>query len=427
MPQPELKNRIHQFLLDKETEFKTSFLNSVHIVQDSPETICIVFPHLYFREWFHARIRHDFEHVVFTHSSAIKHIKYDVRLNHKGSEPFALYQGNGNYHFDNFFHNDKNYFAYISAQKFSLHTQSFLNPFLICGQNGTGKTHLISSIANALFEHHIHEKIFFCTTNELNACYHSKIKSSFEFIKNILEFDCLILDDLQDIQHFKTLQEDIVSIIDRYQEQGKPMVFACCDRLAAQDALNSKLKSRLEGGFMTHLELPDLDIRVRFIRQRCSELSVALTESQILDIAQCCSDFKTLSKVMISILARKDLSGREHVRTRDVRAVIETLSPQPPMCDARTILNTVAGHFKLDLDTLTSPCRTREVVLARQVAMTLCREMLGHSYAQIGLLFGGKNHSSVLHSIKKIKTLREDDHEMKNVFKALKTKISSRE
>ena len=425
MPKPELKNRIQQFLLDKESEFKTSFLNSIHIAQETPETICITFPHLYFREWFHARVRHEFEHIVLTLDQNIKHIKYEVLASTKGNSPFALFRGDAQKTFKNYFYNGKNYFPFLSAFEFATKNEFSLNPFIVCGQNGSGKTHLITSMANCFFEDQRHEKIFFCTTNELNYYYHAKIKNSFEFIKKILEFDCLILDDIQDIQNFKTLQDDIVSIIDRYHERGKPMIFACCDKPAAQESLNSKLQSRLEGGFITHLDLPDLDIRITYIKQRCHDLKLELSASQILEIAQSCQDFKTLSKLMINLLTRKDLAGQDHIQDCDVRSVIEEYSPHPVLCNARTVLNTVADHFNLDIETLTSTCRTRDVVFARQIAMTLCRELLHHSYTQIGHLFGGKNHSSVLHSIKKINTLQKDNHETKNLLKELKKKVSS--
>jgi len=424
MHKPELKHRIHQFLLEKESEFKNSFLNSIHISHDNQETLSIIFPHLYFREWFHDKIRNEFEHVVFNHDHKVKHIKYDVRKNKKGSSQFAFYSGNGSHSLDHFLHNEKNYFPYVSASKFSNETKFSINPFIICGENGSGKTHILTSMANNFYNKNIHEKIFLCSMNELNYFYHSKIKKSYELQEYLLGFDCLFIDDLQDITHYKNLQNEMIFITDTFLERNKPMIFACNDTIASQSPMNSKLKSRLEGGFIIHLELPDLDIRIQFIQERCRDLHIALHESQILEIAQSCRDFKTLSKVLLSLLTRKDLSGHQP-QEDDIRQVIEDHAPQPVLCDARTILTAVAAHFDLDPDRLTSGCRTKEVVLARQVAMTLCRQILGHSYAQIGLFFGGRNHSSVLHSVKKIKKLQEDNDETKNMFKLLKKKISN--
>jgi chromosomal replication initiator protein len=423
MHKPELKNRIHQFLLEKESEFKNSFLNSIHIAQDNQETLSITFPHLYFREWFHAKIRHEFEQIVFQHDHQIKHIKYDIRKNRKGSSQFAFYSGNGNHSLDHFLHNEKNYFPYVSASKFSHEKKFSINPFIICGENGSGKTHILNSMANNFYEKNIHEKIFLCSMNELNYFYHSKMKKNYDLHEYFLSFDCLFIDDLQDIIHYKKIQDEMICIIDTFHERNKPMVFACCDTVAAQSPMDSKLKSRLEGGFIIHLELPDLDIRIQFVQERCRDLNLALDESQILEIAQACRDFKTLSRVMLSLLTQRDLSGHQP-REDDIRQVIEDHAPQPVQCDARAILNAVAEYFDLAPATLTSGCRTKEVVFARQVAMTLCRQILGHSYAQVGLFFGGRNHSSVLHSVKKIKKLQTDNSEMKNMFKLLKKKVS---
>jgi chromosomal replication initiator protein len=278
-------------------------------------------------------------------------------------------------------------------------------------------------MANNFFEKNIHEKIFFCSMNELNYFYHSKMKKNYDLHENLLSFECLFIDDLQDIVHYKKIQDEMIFIIDAFHERNKPMVFACCDTVASQAPMDSKLKSRLEGGFIIHLELPDLDIRIQFVQERCRELNLALEESQILEIARACRDFKTLSKVMLSLLTQRDLSGHQ-LREDDIRQVIEDHAPQPVQCDARAILNAVAEYFDLEPGTLTSGSRTKEVVFARQVAMTLCRQILGHSYAQVGLFFGGRNHSSVLHSVKKIKKLQEDNGEMKNMFKLLKKKIS---
>ena len=236
------------------------------------------------------------------------------------------------------------------------------------------------------------------------------------------DFEYLFLDDLRQIKKYEHLQQELISIFNNFYEHGKQMVFSCTDKLASYDFLNKNLKSRLEWGLIVTLKRPDLEIRAKYVQKQCKLKKLPLSKDQILTLSQRFQDFRYLQGIIIKLsafreLVRKNMDDRdfEHILSNTEEKADETLTPE-------YVIESVASHFNLKPSDLTGSKRHKMTAHARQVAMYLCRELLGISYPALGRTFGGKDHSTVLYSVKKIQELQRDDRVLKRLLIDLKNK-----
>ena len=172
-------------------------------------------------------------------------------------------------------------------------------------------------------------------------------------------------------------------------------------------SLGKALLSRLETGLWAELPEPDLDVRLRYAQQQAKFRRLPLSREQLLLIAQHCPDVRRLSGVILRVASHRSLLGRD-LSEQDLLNIVRqggdssALTPQ-------LIVSIVGEHCGVPAKEILGEKRRPDLVQARQLAMYLCRELLGHSYPVIGRMFGGKDHSTVMHGVKKIKLLQESD------------------
>jgi len=167
------------------------------------------------------------------------------------------------------------------------------------------------------------------------------------------------------------------------------------------------------------LEGPDLEVRTAFVEQANRDMRLGLTREQVLTLASRFEGFRRLEGVLLRIEAFRNHSGRDLTEADFLRHVRLSEDSNAPEITPERILTVAAGHFGLAVADLIGHSRKKELVFARQTAMTLCRALLGMSYPALGKLFGGKDHSTVLYSIKKFQKLQDDNEETKHLFRQL--------
>jgi len=175
-------------------------------------------------------------------------------------------------------------------------------------------------------------------------------------------------------------------------------------------------------GLIVTLKEPDLEIRVGYIQRQCRTKRLTLSKDQILTLAQRFTDFRYLQGILLKLFAfkelvKKDLSEKDfqHILSNTEEKATDDLTP-------KKIMGVVSEHFNIRVADMTGTKRHQQIAQARQVAMFLCRQMLNTSYPALGRAFGGKDHSTVLYSVKKVKQLQDDNYELKQLLKTLKTK-----
>ena len=402
-------------------------------VTDAEKRLEVLFPHAFFATWFAQTVQDRFEESLSRYLGPGYVIGYlaDGHLTAPGQRPALTpksidFPFGHQFSFDSFLANDKNYFPLASAREVAKAGQVTYNPFVVCGPSGSGKTHLLKAIANELSRRHGREAVSFGTVEDLNALFTAQPPDQvYRARENLLRFEALILDDLGLIKRYPDIQQELILVFDSFYDRKKQLIFASQDKLAGYDFLDPTLKSRLEWGLIVNLKQPDLDIRLRFIEQSCKQKKLGLDKEQMLSLAQRFQDFRYLQGILLKLSAFRELVNKD-VSSEDFEHILaHTESGNHSALTPEVIIGVVAGEFKLDPKNLKSAKRHHKVVQARQVAMYLCRQLLGISYPALGRVFGGKDHSTVLYGVNKIQELQNVNRDTKNLIQTLKDKCLS--
>lgn len=342
-------------------------------------------------------------------------------------EKTGLESGDTKNYFDDFIYNEKNFLAVRAARVLSTRTVSVHDPSLLIffGSSGSGKTHLLKAI---------HQE---CQKQPLKICSLVSGKNlgllldrGFTLPSRHPENPApiLLVDDLQDLEQSPTaisLVSDLCDMAIRPlqpgQVNGKQKKIILVLALNAQSTENSRLperlKSRLAQGLFFTLQPADLDVRLRFAEKFNREKSLRLSRSQLVNIARRAAKIPDIIGLLQKIDFFVTLQGRSP-SMRDLEALLGGENPNET-ADWQRILELVARRFELKIEDITGITRKPEYVQARQVAMYLARNKLALSFQEIGKFFGGKDHSTVMHSIKKIQQLRQYDKDMHKLLTEL--------
>lgn len=401
-------------------------------VTEEDKALAVGFPHAFFADWFAHTVQNRFEEEVHRFMGS------GFTLSYCGPSA-AVPGGNGGHRrspearidfpfgsqftFESFLSNAKNHFPLQSARDIALNTHVDYNPFVICGGNGSGKTHLMRSIANEFSKRFDKEKIFLGSIEDLSILYNQRFRNDIYSARRYLyDHSFLMIDDLRDIQDHPGLQEELIILFNHFRDNLRQMVFSCSEKIPACSFLNPKLKSRLEWGLSVHLKAPDLDVRIQFIQEQCRIKNLRLSKEQILTLANIYQEFRSLQGIMLKLTAFREMTRRD-ISNKDFQQILSHTEHRPmEILEPETILDAVAEHYDISVKDITGGKRVHRIVQARQVAMYLCRQLIGCSYPTLGRIFGGKDHSTAMYAIKKIEKLQRDKPEVKELVTSLKKK-----
>jgi chromosomal replication initiator protein len=397
-------------------------------VSEPDLTFRVSFPHAFFATWFDASVKELFERHIGQFLGPGYVVRYQTRNGHSGPEraPAFLEKSAGladfpfgnQFTFETFLANEKNHFPLALAQEVSQNREVRYNPFLVCGPSGSGKTHLLRAMANAVAKTREGASIFFGSIGDIQNLYAAK-EQPLEARAAMQAHDWLFIDELTDIRRAPDLQRELIVLFNAFHDAGKQMIFSSAERVTSCDYLDPTLRSRLEWGLMVHLKAPDLDVRIAFVEQANRDIRLLLSREQVLTLASRFDEFRRLEGVLLRIEAFRKHSGRDLTEGDFLRHIRLSEDKSAPELTPQRILAVASGHFGLTVADLIGHSRRKEMVFARQTAMTLCRSLLGMSYPALGKLFGGKDHSTVLYSIRKFQQLQTDNEETKQLFRQL--------
>ncbi len=426
-----LKEKLRQFFLSTcpEQELKRWFDPLDIKLQDGEKRVSVVFPHAFFSQWFAAGLQDRFEEELHRFLGNGFTVRYTHGPGGSATPPVPSgpketsidFPFGAQFTFENFLVNKKNYFPVASAKEVSKQREIVFNPFVICGQGGCGKTHLLKAVGNEISKRQAGPRIFLGSVEDVESVYEGRFAGDpYKAREYLYSFDFILVDDFQRIRRNTVLQQEMILVFNHFYDHKKQMVFSCADKLASYDFLDPTLKSRLEWGLIVNLKQPDLDIRLNFIQAQCKAKRIALSKEQILALAQRFQDFRYLQGILIKLFAFKELLKRD-IDERDFEHILNNTEDRGSgTMSSELILSITANYFKLRVDDLVGGSRKQNIALARQVAMHLCRQLLGSSYPALGRIFGGKDHSTVLYSVRKIEELQKDDKDTKRMLQELK-------
>ena len=317
---------------------------------------------------------------------------------------------NPKYTFENFVVGPNNSMAHAAAVAVAESPGRAYNPLFIYGGVGLGKTHLMHAVGHSVAKRFPHLKIEYVSTetftNELiNAIREDRMT---EFRERYRSVDLLLVDDVQFIAGKERTQEEVFhTFTDRPPK----------DILT----LEARLRSRFEWGLITDIQPPDLETRIAILKMNAEQRGLRIPEDALEYIArQVTSNIRELEGALMRAIAFASLNGVELTRAVAAKALSDIFAPRELEADPLEIIRKVADHFGLKPEELTGSGRKKEVVLPRQLAMYLVRELTRASLPEIGQLFGGRDHTTVLYAIQKVQELAESDREVQGLLRTLR-------
>ena len=400
-------------------------------VGESDQSFCVAFPHAYFAAWFGASVKELFEKQVGEFLGPGYVVHYHTKSAGSASHaPFSLedaavatdFPYGHRFTFETFLANEKNSFPLALAREVSNGGEVRYNPFLVCGPSGAGKTHLLRAMANAVTRNHPGASVFFGSIGDIQSRYAAAPKNRLDVRDAIAANDWLFIDEITDIKRAPDLEQELICLFNAFHDAGKQMAFSSRERISSCDFFDPTFKSRLEWGLMVHLKSPDLEVRIHFSEQTNREKRLGLSREQILTLASRFDGFRRLEGVLLRIEAFRKHTGQELTETEFARHIRLSEDRKVAALTPERILAICAEQFGLPVSDILGQSRRKELVFARQASMSLCRSLLGMSYPALGRLFGGKDHSTVLYSIRKFKQIQDDNEDTKILFRELAQK-----
>jgi len=315
------------------------------------------------------------------------------------------------YSFDNFIIGESNRFAFAAAKAVAGAPAKVYNPLFIYGGVGLGKTHLLHAIGNHIKQTQPNLKIYYTPAEQLFLDLIQSIqdRNSMLFNNKYRNLDLLLLDDIHYLKGKERLQEDVFHLFNHLQNMGKQIIFTSDRPPKEIPTLEERLVSRLLSGLVCDLKPPDIETRIAILNNKAKMDGISVLPEIIYFIAENIrTNIRELEGALIRVSGYASLTNSP--LTVDIcKQVLSDLqiNKQPPK--PTKIIETVAGYYSVTLEQLQAKDRTANLVQARQVAMYLLRTFGGMSLKEIGAYFGGKDHSTVIHAIDKITTLKKQD------------------
>lgn len=432
--QPDIKTKIG------DTSYETWF-SALKVQEKTPEVLTIETPDDFFKNWIVEHYQSFIQESLKKYTESDISIEFSVNsklipedkeaqletitetLIKKKTTSFTL---NTNFTFDNFVVGPSNRFACAASLAVAESPAKAYNPLFIYGQVGLGKTHLIQSITHKISQ--INPKLNLCYmtsehfTNELiDAIRH---KGTTEFRKKYRNIDVLLIDDIQFIAGKESTQEEFFHTFNNLHDNKKQIIITSDRPPNEISKLEERLRSRFAWGLITDVQPPDFETRVAILKKKMENESVVIPDDVILFIAeQIKTNIRELEGALIRVSAYSMLE--DHPVTLDMAKVVlkDMVKESVKTISVEMIQKTVADFYNITTADLHGKKRLKNIVIARQIAMYLVRQLTNMSLPEVGGAFGGKDHTTVLHSCKKIEKILDSDMGVKKAVYEISTTL----
>jgi chromosomal replication initiator protein len=329
---------------------------------------------------------------------------------------------NPKYTFETFIVGNSNRLAHAATLAVAEHPGESYNPLFLYGGTGLGKTHLL----HALGQHpnvqgrrvlYVSSETF--TNDLINAI---RNQTTPEFRRVYREIDVLLIDDIQFIGGKESTQEEFFHTFNHLYSANKQIVISSDRHPRAIPTLEDRVRSRFEGGMITDIQPPDLEMRIAILRTKADALGIAVPSEVIDFIAhKVQSNIRELEGALTRILGYARLMNAS-LSTDLATTVLQDIVRQQPLT-IQQVIAVVADYYHVDLTDLTGRSRNKDIVLPRQMAMYILREETGTSLPQIGEVLGGRDHTTVIYAHEKMSEEIETNDQRRREFLAIRERL----
>lgn len=342
---------------------------------------------------------------------------------------------NPKFTFDTFVVGEYNRFAQNASLAVAESPGESYNPLYIYGGPGLGKTHLMHSIGNFILSQTPNKRILYVTSEEfVNEVIESiKRSNSSDSMQRLREkyrsVDVLMIDDIQFIIGKESTQNEFFHTFNTLHASEKQIILSSDRPPREMETLESRIRSRFEMGLMADLGSPDYETRMAILRKKLESLTVPLSDDILSYIAEnITSNVREIEGALNKLVAYYNLEKTDitmEIAKQELDNIISPSSKNKEITP-QLIIEVVADHYNISVEQMCSLKKNREISWPRQVAMYLCREMTDYAFNSIGNLLGGKDHSTVIHGVRKVENEYKDDSTFHTEIEDIKQKIIMR-
>ncbi|MCU7496973.1 MAG: chromosomal replication initiator protein DnaA [Ignavibacteria bacterium] len=340
--------------------------------------------------------------------------------------PFESYLNN-RYTFDNFIKGEGNQLARAAAIAIGDNPgETSFNPLFIYGGVGLGKTHLIQAIGNKILSNFPHKRVIYLSSDIFTVEFVEAIQSNKvnEFSNFYKSMDALIIDDIQFLINKEKTQDLFFHIFNTLHQSGKQIILSSDKPPKDLKGLNERLISRFQWGLTADVQPPDFETRIAILKKKSENYGISLSPEILEYIAiNITSNIRELEGCLIKLLANASLSSKEINIELAKKTVREIATDRKVNISIEYITKIVCETLNVEEDKLRDKNRKKEVVQARMIAMYLSKKLTKSSLKTIGLHFGGRDHSTVIHAFTSMEQLMDEDQTLKETVDSIKNKI----
>ncbi|MEY4101969.1 MAG: hypothetical protein RIR88_103 [Actinomycetota bacterium] len=334
---------------------------------------------------------------------------------------------NPKYTFDSFVIGGSNRFAHAAAVAVAEAPAKAYNPLFVYGSSGLGKTHLLHAIGHYAQSLYPNVRVRYVSSEEFTNDFINSIANNrgAAFQSRYRNIDILLIDDIQFLQGKAETQEAFFHTFNTLHDHNKQVVITSDVPPKHLTGFEDRMRTRFEWGLITDVQTPDLETRIAILRKKAEREKLSAPDDILEFIAsKVTSNIRELEGTLIRVTAFANLN-KQAIDLPLVQTVLKDLITldEDNVISPHDIINNTADYFRLGIDELTGTSRAQAIATARQIAMYLCREMTNLSLPKIGQLFGGRDHTTVMHACKKIAELMKERRSIYNQVTELTTRI----
>jgi len=338
---------------------------------------------------------------------------------------------NPNYTFETFVVGGNNRFAQSAALAVAESPGETYNPLYIYGGPGLGKTHLMHSIGHFILDQNPDTKVIYVTSEEftnevIDSIRNGNASSMSKFRDKYRKVDVLMIDDIQFIIGKESTQEEFFHTFNALQTQGKQIILTSDKPPKEMEILEERIRSRFEWGLMADIGIPDYETRMAILRKKAESDNFNIDDEILNYIANNIkSNVRELEGALNKLLAYNNLVKTEITMEIAQQELQNIITPDKPReVTPQLIIEVVTEHFNISMDQMVSKSRSSDIAKPRQIAMFLCNKMTDSSLDVIGSFLGGRDHSTIIHGIKKVKEEYETNESTKSLIDTIMKKIN---
>ena len=432
--------------------FKTTFGNDVYeswikninLKKEFNHYVVLTAPTRFVRDWIVSRYADKMLDIIKTFKKSIQRIEFFIEESKERSDKIDFRRDsqissiensllnynrfNLNNSFDNFMVGESNELAYTAARKVCTQSSHY-NPLFIYSVVGMGKTHLLNAIGLDIENS---KQVMFISAERFMYHFIRSIKSNdmVKFKDFFRKANVFIIDDIQFVAGKEAMQEEFFHTFNALIERGSQIVVASDRSPSNLDRVQGRIKSRLSGGLVIDIQPPDLNLRIKILRSKFEDIKKNFNENYNLNdevfkflATEITSSIREMVGALNRVLAFSKINTKSPNIYECKRILKDFINDNKKSINVESIQNIVAVYFNLNIQEMLSPRRSRSLARPRQIAMYLAKKYTTNSLPEIGRKFSNRDHTTVIHAVKKIEELIKNDNEIKHNIIEIKKRL----